>query len=190
MQTLMKFERKPYVCTPPCDQFANYSPSKKKKERASLNTLKSAPILSTLSSGRRLILQSVTIFCPCHLGWTRGRARQGSEIHRDVCPPHHLPFLPGIGGCKKNEKSNSWGFLYQTGSKFETVKHDSKYRLPQKLVTHLHGYSVPLLTTCPWLLCLLIRAPSSTFRPVPFYLGIGAISFFHTWCSLCQWPTK
>lgn len=145
MQTWMKFERKPYVCTPPCDQFANYSPSKKRKE--SLNTLKSAPILSTLSSGRRPVLQSVTIFCLSHLGWTRGRGRQGSEIHRDVCPPHPLPFLRGIGGCKKNEKSNSWGFLYQSDSKFETVKDDSKYTLPQKLVTHLlqcyGGYSAP-----------------------------------------------
>ena len=93
MQTWMKFERKPYVCTPPCDQFANYSPSTKRKE--SLNTLKSAPILSTLSSGRRPVLQSVTIFCLPHLGWTRGRGRQGSEIHRDVCPPHPLPFLRG-----------------------------------------------------------------------------------------------
>lgn len=84
----MKFERKPYVCTPPCDQFANYFPLKKKKKKKSERAQHTEIGTYTFypQFWEETDTQSVTIFWSLSLRWTRGRARQGSEIHRDRLP--------------------------------------------------------------------------------------------------------
>lgn len=69
----------------------------------------------------------------------------------------------------------------------ETDRDVSKYRLAQKLLTHFLGFRTPATYYLSLALVFtLIRAPSCTSRPVPFYLGTGDILFLHVWFSPCQ----
>lgn len=107
--------------------------------------------------------------------------------------PFPSPLFMRRGSCKKNQMKQV-KLRYSCTEVVQSLKQLMMILstdFPRKLVTYLLGFRAPATYYLSLVLVFtLIRIPNSTSRQPPFYLGTEAISFLHTWCGPCQWPTK